>query len=124
MNTGHVSSYNLYDVCELIHCHFIGVESLSSYYNYDPYDYYYYYWDYYNYDYDNSITGPIHMSNVRCLGTESRLIDCPHSVGGSGDLATLSCSNDSKPLTIVNIIRESVNSLRRNGADMLRPPYI
>ena len=36
------------------------------------------------------------MSNVQCLGTESRLIDCPHSSGGggSGGLwsdATLSC---------------------------------
>ena len=30
----------------------------------------------------------LHMSNVQCSGTESRLIDCPHSSGdgGSGGL--------------------------------------
>ena len=75
----------------------IGVESLSSYYDYYYYDYYDYY--YYDYDYDYSIVGPTHMSNVRCVGTESRLMDCPHTVGGSGDLASLRCSTESKPLT-------------------------
>ena len=31
------------------------------------------------------------MSNVQCLGNESRLTDCPHSSGGSGSGATLEC---------------------------------
>ena len=43
-------------------------------------------------------TAPVHMSNVECSGNESRLIDCPHNSGGSGDGATLHCSynNDGK----------------------------
>ena len=31
------------------------------------------------------------MNNVQCSGSESRLIDCPHSSGGSGSDARLTC---------------------------------
>ena len=31
------------------------------------------------------------MSNVQCLGTESRLTECPHSAGGNGSAASLTC---------------------------------
>ena len=34
---------------------------------------------------------PVHMSNVQCLGNESRLTDCPHNSGGNGPGATLEC---------------------------------
>ena len=33
-------------------------------------------------------TTPVHMSYVQCLGTESRLIDCPHTSGNSGSGVT------------------------------------
>ena len=36
-------------------------------------------------------TTPVHMSNVQCLGTESRLTDCPHSSGVSVSGAALEC---------------------------------
>ncbi len=30
-------------------------------------------------------SGPIHLDNLRCVGTESRLIDCPHNGVGIED---------------------------------------
>ena len=33
------------------------------------------------------------MSNTNCVGTESRLVDCPHSTGGSGSAVNLSCTS-------------------------------
>ena len=33
-----------------------------------------------------------YLSAVQCSGKESRLIDCPHSLAGSGSVATLQCS--------------------------------
>ena len=32
------------------------------------------------------------MSNVVCVGTESRLIDCPYTTGGSGSPVSLECT--------------------------------
>ena len=32
------------------------------------------------------------MSNVMCVGTESRLIDCPYTNGGSGSPVSLRCT--------------------------------
>ena len=37
-------------------------------------------------------TTPVLMSNVQCLGNESRLTDCPHSTGVSASGATLQCN--------------------------------
>ena len=36
-------------------------------------------------------TAPVHMSNVQCSGTESRLTECPYTSGGSGSDASLYC---------------------------------
>ena len=36
-------------------------------------------------------TTPVHMSDVQCSGTESRLTDCPHTPGGSGSGVSLEC---------------------------------
>ena len=40
---------------------------------------------------------PVVMSNVQCVGTESRLIDCPYTSGGRalgrGSLVSLKCSS-------------------------------
>ena len=36
---------------------------------------------------------PVVMSNVSCVGTESRLIDCPYTTGGSGSPVSMSCSS-------------------------------
>ena len=47
---------------------------------------YYYFFFYYP-----SPSRPIHLSNVQCSGSESRLIDCPHSSGGNGSDAELTC---------------------------------
>ena len=47
---------------------------------------------YYNY---NRETVPVHMSDVQCLGTESRLTECSHNTGSAGtiqDLATQVCN--------------------------------
>lgn len=38
------------------------------------------------------------MSEVECVGNESRLIDCPYAQGGSGNLVTMECSYYCKPL--------------------------
>ena len=35
---------------------------------------------------------PIHMSNVQCSGTETRLTECPYQPGGTGAVATLNCN--------------------------------
>ena len=35
-----------------------------------------------------------YLSAVQCSGNESRLIDCPHSLAGSGSVATLQCDSD------------------------------
>ena len=35
---------------------------------------------------------PVVISNVTCEGTESRLIDCPYTTGGSGSPVSLECS--------------------------------
>ena len=37
-------------------------------------------------------TVPVHMSDVQCSGTESRLIECNHNVGGSGSDTSLYCN--------------------------------
>ena len=37
---------------------------------------------------------PVVMSNVNCLGTESRLIDCSYNTGGSGSPVSLRCTYD------------------------------
>ena len=37
-------------------------------------------------------SAPVHISNVQCSGSESRLIDCPHSYGDSGSDASLRCN--------------------------------
>lgn len=40
----------------------------------------------------NRVIPSVHISDVQCLGNESRLIDCPHNFGGSGEyLATQRC---------------------------------
>ena len=36
------------------------------------------------------------MSDVECEGNESRLIDCPYTLGGSGNRVTMECSYYSK----------------------------
>ena len=46
-----------------------------------------------NYNFE---TAPILMSNVQCSGNESRLIECPHSSGGNGSVATLTCFESSR----------------------------
>ena len=38
-----------------------------------------------------TLSAPVHMSNVQCSGSESRLVDCPYSSGGSGSDASLTC---------------------------------
>jgi hypothetical protein len=43
-----------------------------------------------NYDYSTDL--PVVMSNVECVGTESRLIDCPYTTGGSGSPVSLRCT--------------------------------
>ncbi|CAI8015589.1 Neurotrypsin [Geodia barretti] len=35
---------------------------------------------------------PVVMSSVECVGTESRLIDCPYTTGGSGSPVSLRCT--------------------------------
>ena len=45
---------------------------------------------YYYTNYHGSIK--VHISNVQCSGSESRLIDCPHSPGGSGSVESLRCN--------------------------------
>ena len=42
------------------------------------------------------------MSNVQCSGSESRLIDCPHSSGGSGSDALLRCSYSNGKYSIIS----------------------
>ena len=37
-------------------------------------------------------SAPVHISNVQCSGSESRLIDCPYSSGGSGSVESLKCN--------------------------------
>ena len=39
---------------------------------------------------------PVVMSNTNCVGTESRLIDCSYSTGGSGSAVSLRCSHNSR----------------------------
>ncbi|CAI8018658.1 Neurotrypsin [Geodia barretti] len=43
-------------------------------------------------DSDYSTDLPVVMSNVMCVGTESRLIDCPYTTGGSGSPVSLGCT--------------------------------
>ena len=40
-------------------------------------------------------TAPVHMSNVRCSGTESRLTVCSNTPGGSGTSAVQNCDYSS-----------------------------
>ena len=46
-------------------------------------------------------TAPIHMSDLQCLGNESRLIDCPHRSGGSGNGVTLNCQKSGKLTSVI-----------------------
>ena len=48
----------------------------------------------YFYGHDENL--PVVMSNVNCLGTESRLIDCSYNIGGSGLPVSLQCTYDGK----------------------------
>ena len=60
------------------------------------------------------------MSDVQCVGTESRLIDCPYTSGGSGSLVSLECSSMCKLnnqlldnyllCEILNFIVDKINS--------------
>ena len=42
---------------------------------------------------------PVVMSNVTCVGDESRLTDCPFTLGGNGSPVSLTCSLESKSAT-------------------------
>ena len=46
--------------------------------------------------YSTGEIAPVHMSDVQCSGNESRLIDCPHSPGGSRPVAYLNCHSYGK----------------------------
>ena len=37
------------------------------------------------------VVAPVHLSDVQCSGTESKLIDCLHTLGGSDFAASLEC---------------------------------
>ena len=50
----------------------------------------------YYYGYTGNLT--VVMSNVQCVGTESRLIDCSYTSGGSGSPVSLECSSEGKQL--------------------------
>ena len=78
-------------------------------------------------------TGPIYMDNLACLGTEPVLTNCTHDTHtadcGHNEDASMRCNGTRKlPLirnyghirvyiSTYNHIRESVNSLCRDGAD-------
>ena len=45
-------------------------------------------------------SGPIHMTNVRCIGNESSLTDCPHTTSNNchhGEDASVQCQTSKAP---------------------------